>query len=1024
MNICTQQIIRPILLACLVVFTLLAATGAAGEAALSISSIEELQLIGNHPDYPLDGDYFLTQDIDASPTQTWNGGLGFVPIGSSDAGNSITPFTGTFDGQGHVITGLYINRPDEDDVGLFSVVENGGEVRNVGLEGGAVTGGQEIGGLVGWSLGTISASYVTGDVSGDEYVGGLMGGNGGTVSASYATGTVSGNDNAGGLMGYNGGTVSESHATGGASGANDVGGLVGRIGWNGGTVSASYATGDVSGDDFVGGLVGSIDGDNGTVSASYATGDVTGGDYVGGLVGWMGASYSTVSASYATGAITGSEYVGGLVGWSYGKVSASHATGDVSGDDWIAGLVGTNEGTVLQAYATGVVTARHFWDAGGLVGYNGGTVSMSYASGAVLGVLFAGGLVGLNDGSIEASYATGNVTGISAVGGLVGSNYGTVSEAYATGAVSGSGHVGGLVGAIEESGTVSASFWDMDTSGQSASQGGVGLSTGEMMEGTILVIAGWDFDLMWDILAGESYPWLRSLAPAAAAYTLDILADNGLVSATPALEAYPPWSLVWLEAVPASGYVFVDWTGQGRIAHVWEQQNPLPLVVGQDYTIRALFLPDGPIEISSIEELQKIGNDPAYPLQWDYALTQDIDASATENWNHGTGFDPIGAWETNSIGKFLAFTGIFYGQGHIITNLYINRPNESEAGLFGAIGAGGQVSNTRLEGGNVLGRNHVGGLVGKNAGSVSASYATGAVSGEDYVGGLVGWNEGTVTESYATGVVSGEDYVGGLVGSNKETVTESYATGAVSGYKDIGGLLGWSAGTVTDAYAMGAVSGEEEVGGLVGRQFQGIIWKTYAAGAVSGSVNVGGLVGRSNGTVASFWDMDTTGQLVSDGGSGLSTRQMLKRSTFEGAGWNFEAVWEIVEGVNYPFLLNLAPDNPPTPGEGEPASQHSADQNGDGQINQTELLRAIQFFNSGGYYCAEDPEDTEDGYVPGPGADHTCIPHSSDYKPDGPNWQIDLAEVLRLIQFFNSGGYHHCPDADPATEDGYCPGVG
>ncbi len=95
---------------------------------------------------------------------------------------------------------------------------------------------------------------------------------------------------------------------------------------------------------------------------------------------------------------------------------------------------------------------------------------------------------------------------------------------------------------------------------------------------------------------------------------------------------------------------------------------------------------------------------------------------------------------------------------------------------------------------------------------------------------------------------------------------------------------------------------------------------------------------------------------------------------------------------------------------------HSADPNGDGQINLTELLRVIQFYNSGGFHCEEG---TEDGYAPGPG-DQTCAPHSSDYAPSGPDWRIVLTELLRIIQFYNSGGYHPCPDE--GTEDGFCPG--
>ena len=95
---------------------------------------------------------------------------------------------------------------------------------------------------------------------------------------------------------------------------------------------------------------------------------------------------------------------------------------------------------------------------------------------------------------------------------------------------------------------------------------------------------------------------------------------------------------------------------------------------------------------------------------------------------------------------------------------------------------------------------------------------------------------------------------------------------------------------------------------------------------------------------------------------------------------------------------------------------HTADQDQSNSINLTELLRVIQFFNSGGFGCQEG---TEDGYAPAD-TDRDCCPHDSDYN-GGTSWSIDLTELLRLIQFFNSGGYTHCPAA--GTEDGFCPGA-
>ncbi len=95
---------------------------------------------------------------------------------------------------------------------------------------------------------------------------------------------------------------------------------------------------------------------------------------------------------------------------------------------------------------------------------------------------------------------------------------------------------------------------------------------------------------------------------------------------------------------------------------------------------------------------------------------------------------------------------------------------------------------------------------------------------------------------------------------------------------------------------------------------------------------------------------------------------------------------------------------------------HTGDQNGDLIISLSELLRVIQFFNSAGLGCEAN---TEDGYAPND-PDQGCAPHESDYNPQ--DWVVSLSELLRLIQFYNSGGYAYCPDADPATEDGFCPG--
>ncbi len=99
---------------------------------------------------------------------------------------------------------------------------------------------------------------------------------------------------------------------------------------------------------------------------------------------------------------------------------------------------------------------------------------------------------------------------------------------------------------------------------------------------------------------------------------------------------------------------------------------------------------------------------------------------------------------------------------------------------------------------------------------------------------------------------------------------------------------------------------------------------------------------------------------------------------------------------------------------------HTADTNLSGSLSLGEILRLIQFYNIGGFHCADTPEATEDGYEPGLLGSKACTFHQSDYAPQ--SWTLSLAEILRAIQFYNSLALYACPDADPATEDGFCPG--
>ncbi|MED5597939.1 YDG domain-containing protein [Janthinobacterium sp. P210006] len=313
----------------------------ASEYSTTIYNAHQLQLMLMAPGAA----YVLGANIDASSTAGGKGvwsNAGFVPVGSE-----AHPFTGSLDGRGYTVSGLTIDRPTYDYVGLIGYTNPGSLISNIGLLDGSVKGNFAVGALVGSNAGLVSNSHASTTVSGDNNVGGLVGENyGGTISASHASGKVSGiADRVGGLAGSNSGSVTGSYATGDASGLRNVGGLVGdNRGYDGAIaqVSGSYASGNITAiEDNAGGLVGYNK--SGTIANSYASGKVSGDRDVGGLLGFSSRATDSVSNSYATGEVQGNASTGALVGSNAGVISNSFWKNSPT-----APGVGENEGTLTN----------------------------------------------------------------------------------------------------------------------------------------------------------------------------------------------------------------------------------------------------------------------------------------------------------------------------------------------------------------------------------------------------------------------------------------------------------------------------------------------------------------------------------------------------------------------------------------------------------------------------------------------------------------------------------------------------
>jgi hypothetical protein len=702
-----------------------------------------------------------------------------------------------------------------------------------------------------------------------------------------------------------------------------IGGLVG---YNyKGRIVTCFSTGTINGDCYVGGLVGNSE--YGSITSCYSNGIIIGDVNAGGLVGhnW----YGNIDTSFSTVTISGNDNIGGLVGQTWhGSIDTSFSTGTVSGDDNVGGLVGDNSANITNSYSTCTVNGDEY--VGGLVGENYlSSIISSYSTGTIDGNSSVGGLVGLNSGSITACYSNCVVNGYSYVGGLAGRNEGNIAISYSNGKVKGIGwDAGGLVG-YNYYGGITSSFWDMETSGQVASDGGTGLTTVEMQDITIFLNAGWDIvdenfngtcDY-WQISSGD-YPRLRShssdrpempegLGTTQQPYLIRDARDLGTLWCRPMahyrLETSVDLSeITWPTAV-------VPWFGGTFDGNGYLISN-LHIQGGEFQGLFGQLGPGALISNLGLDDVDVNGSADYVGGLVGYNYKGSITTSSSTGTVNGENY--IGGLVGNSDhGKITSSdsAGTINGHDHVGGLVGSNR--------YGSIDTSSSTST-------ISGDDDIGGLIGSNyEGSIISSYSTGTVSGDDNVGGLSGYNEyGSISSSYSTGLVTGiGEKVGGLVGCNnglsyayQGLIITSYSTGAVSGDKNVGGLVGENYySSIASSYSTGRVKGNQCVGGLVGLNRRGYITMSYSTGAVKGDSETGGLTGsgglsssQSHGTAICFWDTQTSGQTTSSAGTGKTTAEMQTASTFIEAGWDFvdetengtEDIWWILEGRDYPRL--------------------------------------------------------------------------------------------------------------------------
>ena len=863
-------------------------------SAIPIDFLVQFSWIGHssYPNYPMNGTYYLTRDIDASDTAnpSMYGPDGFSPVGGIDRGNG--PFTGHFNGGNHTISNLYMNNTHVN-IGLFGTVY-GGTICNTHLVNAAISGRGQTGALCGYLVDSdVLNCSATGIVNGWGNTGGLIGSVNTTTYPFDPTYTIPS-------------SVRRSFSSCTVTSIYDdfVGGLIGQT--LEADISDCYATGQViSSSSYVSRFISRIT--NTRIYNSYTSYQVSSGNVSGfcSAYGTILDGVTTISNCYylddplAVSGVATPKTSGQLrqettfVDWDFddtwtleeGKtyptlepvdpvsVTITKATGQ---DDPAATLPFnfdiTFERPVYEfvfadlSFAGSAVT-----DIAGLLTDTGNHKDYTLSITSVTG---GGDLVVTlpsfetmdkenrpngtsNETSVSYPFTTVDILGNST---LIDDGDTTPSTIDHTDFGTTNIYTGTIVRTftVENTGDVPATFTGtplVALSGANSSEFAVTVTP----TSPLAVSDTTTFEVTFD--PSSPAPKYAEVSVAfqhmeQSPYTFAIQGNAiGLPTVSTGLRTgFTVDTATFESTVSSDGNLPL--TARGVC---WSTTNPptlsdsyteddtssstveseiTGLVQGATYYVRAYATNSWgtsygtvrtfttAIPISSLTDLESIGNLPSHPLNGNYFVTQDIDASDTllTSYNGGIGFNPIGHGISD-------FTGFFEGNNKIISNLYINRTN-NYTGLFG-ISDNATIRNTHLSEVEVSGANNVGALCGATLDSdIYNCSVTGSISGTGYnVGGLIGESYfSSIEKSFATSIVTTNgNLAGGLIGYLYDgTISNCYSTGSVNGSSNVGGLIGFTEyPIITNCYSTSKVTSPGVAGELIGYSYSTIITSSF-----------------------------------------------------------------------------------------------------------------------------------------------------------------------------------------------------
>ena len=578
--------------------------------------------------------------------------------------------------------------------------------------------------------------------------------------------------------------------------------------------------------------------------------------------------------------------------------------------------------------------------AGGVCAQNFGVLACCGVEGLVRGNVYIGGICGYAAGEIRKCYARASLEGSMSVGGIAGVSYCDVlKHCYFTGDLYGFDSVSGIanvwsievrecytacdITAVEYDNChpisccfhnyiIDNCFYDPENlNGDLLSQlssndifNRTDYSSTEMKDPATFINAGWDYsdtdgsEQIWAAVEGE-YPVLAWELEKAV--TISDYSGVPITLVLHLLSEFDNVSVKYQKSDQPVGTVISQYPSEGM--YFTGSEVKLTVSAGlKDFD--GAGTEQDPYKLDSIYDLVFVGLTPEI-YDAHFVLTQDIGHAYFTN-------SIIAADHTPATPEFdgPAFTGTLDGNGHEIRYLNIDSVDGCNIGLFGSIGEDGKVFDLTLSDVFVTGYYGVGCLAGRSYGDISGCEAEGDVFGYDVIGGLFGGTGGgTVSMSSAECIVSGYYNTGGFCGINNGNIKDCWAVSAVTGCDMV----------YRSVYNYGYYS-SNNIGGLVGKnRSDAIVENCYSGSEVNivrylengieevrtGDVvdHHGGFCGNNEGNIAaSFWNVDVSGEAESYGGLGLTGSSMEEALFYELAGWDFDHIWQSVEG-GYPQLF-------------------------------------------------------------------------------------------------------------------------